>query len=196
MNSHHWARHPTLPQRVLFTALGLFTKDRNDENASAARQRTDDPISNPPSCIDFGRGARGTALDVHDDACHGVDVNDACHGVNDELDTGRDINCDTNESTNADVEFDVGRDDSEPLRRVCTGFLDSDDIYDAAKDFADADLRHGGKPSDGSRDLGKSEDCFAPGYLISVPAPNSGCRGVAGEVGDVGRSSCHVGRSS
>ena len=177
LNSRQWARHQTLHRRVFFTALGLFTKDQNDENASGAEQTADDRISNPPRYIAFGRSVRGTVLDVHDGS-------HACHGANDEPGTGR--------GTNADGEPDVRRHDNEQhVRRVRRNDGGFDELIDVgAGDTDNAVIRHANDTSDGSHDLGQSDDGFARGCLVSIPGPASGsaARGAA-EGGDGGRSS-------
>jgi hypothetical protein len=171
--SLQWARHRTLQRRVFFTALVLFTKDQNDENASGAGQTADDRISNPPKCIAFGRGVRGAVLDVHDG-----------HGANDEPSTG----C----GTNANGEPDVRRHDNEQhVRRRRRDYGGFDELIDAsAGDTDNAVIRYGNDPSDRSHDLGQSDDGFARGRLVSIPGPASGSapRGTA-EGGDGGRSS-------
>ena len=173
LNSRQWVRHQTLQRRVFFTALGLFTKDQNDENASRAGQTAGDRISNPPRYIAFGRGVRGTVLDVHDG-----------HGANDEPGTGR--------GTNADGEPDVRRHDNEQhVRRVRRNDVGFDELIDAsASDTDNAVIRYGNDTSDRSHDLGQSDDGFARGCLVSIPGPASGsaARG-ASEGGDRGRSS-------
>jgi hypothetical protein len=173
MNSRQWARHLTLQRRVFFTAFGHFTKDKNNENASGAGQTADDRISNPPKCIAFGRGVRGTVLDVHDG-----------HGANDEPGTGR--------GTNADGEPHVRRHDNEQhVRRVRRNDVGFDELIDAsASDTDNAVIRYANDPSDGSHDLGQSDDGFALGCLVSIPGPASGsaARGAA-KGGDGGRSS-------
>jgi hypothetical protein len=176
MNSRQWARHLTLQRRVFFTAFGHFTKDKNNENASGAGQTADDRISNPPKCIVFGRGVRGTVLDVHDG-----------HGANDEPGTC----C----GTNADGELDVGRNDNseQHVRRGRRNDVGFNELIDASASDTDiAVIRYANDRSDGSHDLGQSDDGFARGCLVSIPgrptASGSAPRGTA-EGGDGGRSS-------